>query len=174
MGFYAHLNLRGSQRLQALIWQWLWTLSKCILLVLTPRARYRCWQDTQHDLAKHVCSPESPSYPGLHQKQHDQQVKGRDSTPLLCACETPHLQYCVQFWGLQHKKDMDLLEWVKRTVTMIRGVGHLSYEDRLKQLRLLSLENRKVWGDLTVPSSTLREMKNFLQGQILIDKWKLF
>ncbi|KAK4818702.1 hypothetical protein QYF61_017923 [Mycteria americana] len=49
--------------------------------------------------------------------------------------QTPHLQYCMQLCGPQHEKDMDLLERVQRRATkMIRGLQHLSYEDRLREL----------------------------------------
>jgi len=63
----------------------------------------------------------------------------------------PHLQYCIHLWSPLHKKDVKLLHWVQRRATeMIRGMEHLSYEERLREFGLFYLEEIRVQGDLIV------------------------
>ena len=55
----------------------------------------------------------------------------------------------MQFWSPQFRKDIDAIERAqRRATTLIPGLARLSYEDRLKETGLYTLEKSWLRGDM--------------------------
>ena len=90
--------------------------------------------------------------------------------PYYKAIVRPHLEYCVQAWSPLYKKDASCLEKVQQLATrMIEGQKGKPYEERLSQLKLFSLERRRVRGDLIETFKIKKGFSGVNAGEFFVD-----
>ena len=81
--------------------------------------------------------------------------------PLYKSLVRPHLEYAVQFWSPHLRSDTDKKERVQRKATkMIPENRNHSYQQRLKDLKLISLVQRRLRGQLLEVIKYLNRFNN--------------
>ena len=86
---------------------------------------------------------------------------------LYKALVRPMLEYCTEVWNPYLEKDIKALENVQRRATkLVPNISKLSYDDRLRSLKLYPLRDRRLRGDMI----TVFKMMN---GMVDINKDKI-
>ena len=101
-------------------------------------------------------------------KRHFPRIDEPTFLILYKAYVRPHFKYCIQAWSPYFKKDIECSEQVQRRATkLINGFKNLSYENRLKRLKLTTLEKRRLGWDLI-------ETFKIITGREKVDKHEFF
>ena len=80
----------------------------------------------------------------------------------------PQLEYCPQIWSPYHKGNINLLERVQRRATkMVPELHHLPYEERLANLKLYPLADRRRRGDMIATYKILHGMTDCNQEKLI-------
>jgi len=78
----------------------------------------------------------------------------------------PHMEYCVQAWSPHLAKDIQTLDKIQRASTkLVSSLKKLSYETRLDKLGLLTIEKRRIKGDLIETYKMINGMENVKMNQ---------
>jgi hypothetical protein len=78
----------------------------------------------------------------------------------------PHLEFAVQAWSPWLTKDMEVLEKVqRRAVSMVSGLSGTSYEEKLEELGMLTLKERRHQADMVQVYKILHGHDNVNKGQ---------
>ena len=150
-------------------WQMLFNLDKCVVIHFGTKNEKRTYElgghnlksvEQERDLGIIVhCSGKTSEQCNMAASRANQilgmikrNIKWKDKnsiTKLYKALVRPKLEYCVQAWCPQLKKDQEVLEKVQRKATkMIDGFRHKTYEERLSETGLTTLVQRRKRGDL--------------------------
>ena len=88
--------------------------------------------------------------------------------PLYTSLVRSHLEYANVIWGPFYKEDANLVEKVQRRATkVVSDLKNLTYEDRLRSLKLPSLQHRRRRGDMICAY-------NIVSGNVKLDANKIF
>ena len=87
--------------------------------------------------------------------------------PIYKVFVRPHLEYGVTAWSPWQRKDIDVLEKIQHRATRRMSDVRGTYLERLHQLELTTLEDRRTRGDAI-------EMFKYLRGFLNVDSNKLF
>ena len=77
----------------------------------------------------------------------------------------------MQFWSPQLRKDIDARERVqRRTTRLIPGLARLSYEERLKETGLYTLERRWLQGDMIEMFKIMKGIDKISADELIIQQ----
>lgn len=84
--------------------------------------------------------------------------RSREVVVLHSVLVRPYLQFPVQFWAPQFRKDIEVLELVQRRAKkQEKGLEHMSCQEWLRARQLLSLQKRRLMEDLIILCNSLAE-----------------